>query len=100
MRKGLIMEQQTKDLSRYQLLLYIKKVAQTHIIIYKERTVSGKPTLVLVDLGSTHNLMSITFAAILGLPLGTMDPCRILILNGQIQYTNLYLEDVPIQFQV
>jgi hypothetical protein len=93
------MEQEIKDLSRYQLPFYRKKVGQNHIIIHKEITISGKPTMVLVDLGNTHNLMSITFVAILGLPLGTMDPCKIL-LNGHIHNTNLYLEDVPIQFQV
>lgn len=52
------MEQETKDLLRCQLPFYKKKVAQNHIIIHKERTINGKLTLVLVDLGSTHNLLS------------------------------------------
>jgi hypothetical protein len=59
-------------------------------------TIGGKPTLVLVDQGSTHNLMSKTFVAILGLSLKTMDPYKILLPNGQIHNINLYLEDVPI----
>jgi len=32
-------------------------VAQDPIVIWIEGVVGGKPTLVLVDLGSTHNLM-------------------------------------------
>jgi hypothetical protein len=44
MKNGVIMKQETKDLLRYQLPFYIKKVAQNHIIIHREKIINGKPT--------------------------------------------------------
>ncbi len=52
----------------------------------------------LVDLRITHNLMFEVFATNLGHPIGTMDPSRILLPNGQVHSTNLFMKDVPIQF--
>jgi hypothetical protein len=49
-------------------------VAHNPIVIHIEGVIVGKPTLVLVDLSSTHNLMSEVFATSLGHPIGTMDP--------------------------
>jgi hypothetical protein len=94
MRKGVIMEQETKDLWGYQLSILEKKVAQDATIICMKGTIGSKPTLVLVDPYNTHNLMSKTVVATLGLSLKSMDPCRILLPNGQIHNINLYLEDV------
>jgi hypothetical protein len=56
----------------------------------------GEPTLVLVDFGSTHNLMFEIFATSLGHPMGTMDPSQILLPNGQVHSINLFMKDVPI----
>ncbi len=52
----------------------------------------------LLDLGNTHNLMFEVFANNLGHPIGTMDPSQILLPNGQGHSSNLFMEDVPIQF--
>ncbi len=51
-------------------------------MIYIERVIAGKPKSVLVDLGSTHNLMFEVFVTSLGYPIGIMDPSRILLPNG------------------
>jgi hypothetical protein len=63
-----------------------------------ERVIVIESTLVLMDLGSARNLISKVFATNFGHSNGTMDPSRILLPNGQVHSTNLFMKDVPIQF--
>jgi len=64
-----------------------------------EGVIVGKLTLVLVDLGKTHNLMSKVFATSLGHPIRTMDPSRILLPNDQVHITNIFMKYVLVNFQ-
>ncbi len=68
-------------------------VAHNLTMIYIEGVITIKLTLVLVNLG-THNLMFEVFATNLGHPIGTMDPSRILLLNGYVHSTNLFMKVV------
>ncbi len=69
------------------------------IVICIEGVIVRKLTLVLVDLGKTHNLMSKVFATSLGHPIRTMDPSRILLPNGQVHITNIFMKYVLVNFQ-
>ncbi len=71
-------------------------MAHHPIMIYIEGVIVRKPTLVLVDLGSVHNLMFEVFVISLGHPIGTMNPSRILLPNGQMHSINLFMKVVPI----
>jgi len=51
-----------------------------------------------VDANNTHNLMFEVFATSLGHPIGTMDPFRILLPNGQVQNTIFFMKDVLVKF--
>jgi hypothetical protein len=59
-----------------------RMVTHNLTMIYIERVIAGKPRLVLVDLGSTHNLMFEVFVTSVGHPIVTTDPSRILLPNG------------------
>jgi hypothetical protein len=74
-------------------------VAHNLTMICIEGVIVGKLTLVLVDLGKTHNLMSKVFATSLGHPIRTMDPSRILLPNDQVHITNIFMKYVLVNFQ-
>jgi hypothetical protein len=59
-------------------------VARNPTVICINGVIAKELTLVLVDFGSTHNLMFEVFAVRLGHPIGTMDPSQILLPNGQV----------------
>jgi len=65
--------------------------AHNFIMIYIEGVIAKKPTLVLVNLG-THNLMFEVFVINLGHPIGIVDPSKILLPNGQVHSTNLFMK--------
>jgi hypothetical protein len=68
-------------------------VAHNSTVICIEGVIARKPTLVLVDFNSTHNLMFEVFITSLGHPIGTMDPSWILLPNGQVHSTNLFMKE-------
>jgi hypothetical protein len=73
-------------------------VVHNSIVIHIEGVIVGKLTLVLVDLGGTHNLMSEVFATSLGHPIRTINPSWILPPNGQVHNTNIFMKDVLVRF--
>ncbi len=51
-----------------------------------------------MDANNTHNLMFEVFVTSLGHPIGTMDPFRILLPNGQVHNTIFFMKDVWVKF--
>ncbi len=73
-------------------------MAHNPIIIHIVWVIVGKPTLMLVDVNNTHNLMFEIFVTNMGHPVGTMDPSRILLPTGQIHNTIFFMKDALVKF--
>jgi hypothetical protein len=76
-------------------------VTHNLIVICIEGVIVGKLTLVLVESWyySTQIQCLKVFATNLGHPIRTMDPSRILLPNGQVHITNLFMKYVLVNFQ-
>ncbi|KAJ0575909.1 putative nucleotidyltransferase, Ribonuclease H [Helianthus annuus] len=61
--------------------------------------IHGTPVTVLVDCGSTHNILQPRIASTLGLPTTPLPPFAVMVGNGQHIYCQGHCPDVPLQLQ-
>ena len=56
-------------------------------------------SMILIDSGSTHNMMSVSFAQKIGLPLIPIKPCSVLLPNNQSSFITHRVLRVPVSIQ-
>nr|GEV26918.1 hypothetical protein [Tanacetum cinerariifolium] len=61
--------------------------------------ISTYPVMVLIDCGSTHNIVQPRIAKQLNLPTNPLEPFRVMVGNGQFIHCSEYCSDVTLQLQ-
>lgn len=62
-------------------------------------SINGKPVTILVDCGSTHNIIQPRIASGLNLPKNDIEPFSVMVGNGQMIRCSRYCPTVPLQIQ-
>ncbi|XP_035836073.1 uncharacterized protein LOC118484192 [Helianthus annuus] len=61
--------------------------------------IHGKPVTILIDCGSTHNIIQPRIATLFNLPSNPLEPFGVMVGNGQFIHCRSYCPAVPLQLQ-
>lgn len=59
-------------------------IASKPTMIQVQESIGNRSSSMLIDLGSTHNLMSCEFASKVGFPITQIEPCKVFLTNGEL----------------
>ena len=88
-----------KEIVRVSAAVCEERVASEPTVLQVQGSIGTQSTSMLIDSGSTHNLMSSKFASKLGLPVTKTEPCKVFLPNGESNPIDCRLLDVPVILQ-
>jgi hypothetical protein len=88
-----------KEIVRVSTTVCKERVASEPTVLQVQGSIGTQSTSILIDSGSTHNLMSSKFASKLGFPVTEIEPCKVFLPNGESSPIDCRLLDVPVMVQ-